>query len=96
MISLLHYSIFVLALWSYLMLQEGVPGTLVDLGNAGIKIWVLTGDKTETAINIGYSAGLLQQEMVLIKLQDFGQDTAALKHQLESLIGLFRQVTDLV
>ena len=74
-------------------LQDGVPQTLIDLGNAGIKLWVLTGDKTETAINIGYSAGLLTQEMVLIKLQDRGQDAAALKLQLESLIGLFRQVT---
>ena len=54
-------------------LQEGVKSTLIGLGNAGIKLWVLTGDKTETAINIGYSSGLLSQEMVLIKLQDTGQ-----------------------
>jgi len=27
--------------------------------DAGIKVWVLTGDKIETAINIGFSAGLL-------------------------------------
>jgi P-type E1-E2 ATPase len=27
--------------------------------NAGIKVWVLTGDKIETAIEIGYAAGLL-------------------------------------
>jgi phospholipid-transporting ATPase len=31
--------------------------------NAGIKVWVLTGDKIETAMNIGVSAGLLDQEM---------------------------------
>lgn len=30
---------------------------------AGIKVWVLTGDKIETAMNIGVSAGLLDQEM---------------------------------
>ena len=30
---------------------------------AGIKIWVLTGDKIETAVNIGYSCGLLNNEM---------------------------------
>jgi P-type E1-E2 ATPase len=30
---------------------------------AGIKVWVLTGDKIETAINIGYSSGLLDNEM---------------------------------
>jgi P-type E1-E2 ATPase len=40
-------------------LQEGVPETIVALKQAGIKVWVLTGDKVETAINIGYSAGLL-------------------------------------
>lgn len=31
--------------------------------NAGIKVWVLTGDKIETACNIGISAGLLDSEM---------------------------------
>ena len=30
---------------------------------ANIKIWVLTGDKQETAINIGYSCKLLTEEM---------------------------------
>jgi phospholipid-translocating ATPase len=31
-------------------LQEGVPETIADLKLAGIKIWVATGDKLETAI----------------------------------------------
>lgn len=31
-------------------LQEGVPETIADLKKAGIKIWVATGDKLETAI----------------------------------------------
>ena len=31
--------------------------------NIGIKVWVLTGDKVETAINIGLSAGLLDLDM---------------------------------
>lgn len=30
---------------------------------AGVKVWVLTGDKIETAMNIGYSAGLLDNKM---------------------------------
>jgi len=30
---------------------------------AGIKVWVLTGDKVETAINIGVSSGLLDENM---------------------------------
>jgi magnesium-transporting ATPase (P-type) len=33
------------------------------LKDAGIKVWVLTGDKVETAINIGYSCKLLNSEM---------------------------------
>lgn len=49
-------------------LQDGVPQTILDLGRAGVKIWVLTGDKMETAINIGYSARILGPEMVLIRL----------------------------
>lgn len=36
-------------------LQEKVPSTLQSLRKAGIKIWVLTGDKKETAINISES-----------------------------------------
>ncbi|XP_014251342.1 phospholipid-transporting ATPase ID [Cimex lectularius] len=44
-------------------LQEGVPQTVASLSSAGIKIWVLTGDKQETAINIGYSCQLLTDEM---------------------------------
>uniref|UniRef100_A0A8C1SYX0 Phospholipid-transporting ATPase n=1 Tax=Cyprinus carpio TaxID=7962 RepID=A0A8C1SYX0_CYPCA len=34
-------------------LQAGVPETIATLMKANIKIWVLTGDKQETAINIG-------------------------------------------
>ncbi|KAK9812802.1 hypothetical protein WJX72_004072 [[Myrmecia] bisecta] len=43
-------------------LQAGVPGCIEQLANAGIKIWVLTGDKLETAINIGYACSLLNNE----------------------------------
>uniref|UniRef100_A0A8C4RLT1 Phospholipid-transporting ATPase n=1 Tax=Erpetoichthys calabaricus TaxID=27687 RepID=A0A8C4RLT1_ERPCA len=41
-------------------LQEGVPETIEALQKAGIKIWVLTGDKQETAVNIAYSCKLLR------------------------------------
>ncbi|KAL9131949.1 MAG: hypothetical protein Q9217_000229 [Psora testacea] len=47
-------------------LQDGVPDTIALLGDAGIKLWVLTGDKVETAINIGFSCNLLSNEMDLI------------------------------
>lgn len=41
-------------------LQEGVPACIETLSKAGIKIWVLTGDKMETAINIAYGKSILQ------------------------------------
>lgn len=47
-------------------LQDGVPDTIALLGDAGIKLWVLTGDKVETAINIGFSCNLLSNDMDLI------------------------------
>jgi magnesium-transporting ATPase (P-type) len=47
-------------------LQEGVPETIRALAQAGIKIWVCTGDKQETAINIGYSCKLLTAKMTLL------------------------------
>ena len=36
-------------------LQDGVPETIANLILGGVKVWVLTGDKQETAINIGNS-----------------------------------------
>jgi phospholipid-translocating ATPase len=44
-------------------LQDGVPEAIANLAKANIKIWVLTGDKQETAINIGYSSKLLVEDM---------------------------------
>nr|POE83135.1 putative phospholipid-transporting atpase 9 [Quercus suber] len=44
-------------------LQNGVPECIDKLAQAGIKIWVLTGDKMETAINIGFACCLLRQGM---------------------------------
>ena len=49
-------------------LQEGVPETLCALREAGIVVWVLTGDKQETAINIAYSCRLFSQDMEVIKI----------------------------
>ena len=36
-----------------LAVQDGVPDTIEQIRKAGIKLWVLTGDKLETAKNIG-------------------------------------------
>jgi len=37
------------------MLQENVPECIDDFRKAGINVWMLTGDKFETAENIGFS-----------------------------------------
>lgn len=55
-------------------LQDGVPETIAALLQADINVWVLTGDKQETAINIGYSCKLLSQGMQLIILNENGLD----------------------
>ena len=47
-------------------LQDGVPDTIHTLQTAGIKIWVLTGDRQETAINIGMSCKLISEDMTLL------------------------------
>nr|XP_056704162.1 phospholipid-transporting ATPase IC [Euleptes europaea] len=55
-------------------LQDGVPETISKLAKADIKIWVLTGDKKETAENIGYSCELLTDETKIY----YGEDISAL------------------
>jgi magnesium-transporting ATPase (P-type) len=44
-------------------LQDQVADTIQFMKSTGIKVWVLTGDKVETAMNIGVSAGLLDKDM---------------------------------
>lgn len=49
-------------------LQESVPDTILALREAGIQVWVLTGDKPETAVNIGYACRLLEEEDLVINM----------------------------
>ena len=51
-------------------LQNAVPETIAMLEDAGIKLWVLTGDKRETAIEIGYSSKVLTPKMHLVEVAD--------------------------
>ena len=46
-------------------LQDDVDKAISAMKKAGIKVWVLTGDKVETAINIGFSCQLLNDKMEL-------------------------------
>ncbi|CAF1201267.1 unnamed protein product [Adineta ricciae] len=51
-------------------LQDGVPQCIERLARAGIKIWVLTGDKVETAYNIGLSCRLLTNDMEIYIIEE--------------------------
>ncbi|KAI6214393.1 Phospholipid-transporting ATPase [Aphelenchoides besseyi] len=65
-------------------LQDGVPETISKLSQANIKIWVLTGDKTETAINIGYSCQLLTEDMKEVFIVD-GKKEIEVEIQLKDI-----------
>ena len=47
-------------------LQQDVGPTIQILKEAGIQIWVLTGDKIETAINVALSCNLLNEQMMRV------------------------------
>ena len=70
-------------------LQDGVPDTIALLADAGIKLWVLTGDKVETAINIGFSCNLLSNEMDLIVFKVQEDSSAAAEAELDRHLASF-------
>ncbi|PSK42933.1 hypothetical protein B9Z65_6887 [Elsinoe australis] len=55
-------------------LQHGVPEAIDKLRRANIKMWMLTGDKRETAINIGHSCRLIKDYSTVTVLdRELGQ-----------------------
>lgn len=71
-------------------LQDKVPETIKFMREAGMKLWVLTGDKRETAENIGYSANLLDRNMDVVHIE--GRSSESIRKQLDDC--LKRHVTD--
>ncbi|KAK6121579.1 hypothetical protein DH2020_044674 [Rehmannia glutinosa] len=72
-------------------LQQGVPEAIESLRMAGIKVWVLTGDKQETAISIGYSSKLLTSKMTQIVINNNSKDSC--KKSLEDALLLCKKLT---
>ncbi|KAK0901307.1 phospholipid transporting ATPase [Friedmanniomyces endolithicus] len=70
-------------------LQDGVPDAIQLLAQAGIKLWVLTGDKVETAINIGFSCNLLNNDMELIVLKVDDENVQAAEGTLDQELAKF-------
>jgi len=65
-------------------LQDGVPDTIATLARAGIKIWVLTGDKQETAENIAFACQLLRTDMQLNRV--VADSPAAVRAELKDAL----------
>lgn len=65
-------------------LQDQVPETIEFMRNANIKVWVLTGDKVDTAKNIGYSCRLLTQEGM--QLLEYPKDYSDLLNETQKLL----------
>mmetsp|Transcript_16190 Transcript_16190/g.13764 ORF Transcript_16190/g.13764 Transcript_16190/m.13764 type:complete len:95 (-) Transcript_16190:1279-1563(-) len=68
-------------------LQDDVGHCLSKFREADIKVWMLTGDKVETAINIGYSCHLLQKHMTLLRVLEKTEKEvgASLSKHLETI-----------
>ncbi|KAI5343062.1 hypothetical protein L3X38_010938 [Prunus dulcis] len=72
-------------------LQQGVPEAIESLRTAGIQVWVLTGDKQETAISIGYSSKLLTRKMTQIIINSSSKDSC--RRSLEDAVLMSKKLT---
>jgi len=52
------------------LLQDNVKSCIEDFKAANMKVWMLTGDKGETAENIGKSCGIIDSAMTLLKVKE--------------------------
>ncbi|KAI0064385.1 phospholipid-translocating P-type ATPase [Artomyces pyxidatus] len=73
-------------------LQEGVPDAIEMLHQAGIKLWILTGDKVQTAIEIAFSCNLLKNDMEIMILSADNIDGARVQieaglNKIASILG---------
>ncbi|KAG8160657.1 hypothetical protein KVR01_008921 [Diaporthe batatas] len=69
-------------------LQRGVPETIDKLRRANIKIWMLTGDKRETAINIAHSARICLPESEVYILDAAQGDLEAQMREIMEDLGI--------
>ncbi|KAI8447975.1 putative aminophspholipid translocase, partial [Phakopsora pachyrhizi] len=72
-------------------LQDGVPESIQELKQAGIKVWVATGDKLETAVAIGRTCNLITPDMNLIVVRGgaYGTKASAYEQIRRALVDFF-------
>ncbi|KAK3611089.1 hypothetical protein CHS0354_000095 [Potamilus streckersoni] len=68
-------------------LQDSVPETIFNLRRAGIKVWVLTGDKQETAIEVAHASKLFDEslEMIVINTNNLEETKDLIEHHLQGI-----------
>ena len=75
-------------------LQDEVYETLQDFSKAGIKLWMLTGDKKNTAKSIALSCGLIDDQNFNILEIEEGLNKAELESKLNELVERFNNIID--
>lgn len=66
-----------------------MPETIRSLLAADIRVWVLTGDKRETAVNIAQSSGLCTKSTYLFILDDSNHDVVLAKlRNFNAMVGV--------
>eukprot|EP00743_Colponemidia_sp_Colp-15_P004618 GILK01004978.1.p1 GENE.GILK01004978.1~~GILK01004978.1.p1 ORF type:complete len:825 (-),score=177.01 GILK01004978.1:1009-3483(-) len=73
-------------------LQDGVPECIVALQRANMYVWMLTGDKLETAVNIGMSCRLINSNMKQCKVDH--PDSKFVRSTLESFQNYLDSASD--
>ncbi|KAH6800420.1 ATPase E1-E2 type family protein / haloacid dehalogenase-like hydrolase family protein [Perilla frutescens var. hirtella] len=80
-------------------LQKGVPECIDKLAQAGLKIWLLTGDKKETAVNIGFACSLLRHDMKQLHLsssKEYTSNHLQVKDVREEILGQLQSFNKLI
>lgn len=70
-------------------LQDSVPATISTLMKANIKIWMLTGDRFETAVSTAFLSSLVEAKTVQLLL--LTPETEAINNSLDNFIALIME-----
>ena len=73
-------------------LQDQVPQILKELRGAEIAVWMITGDKLETAEHIGYSSNIFNKNTHLFRFAD--QDTTKIKKKIAYVIKTINEMAE--
>ena len=67
-----------------------MPETIEEFRDAGIHVWMLTGDKMETAENIGLSSRMFNEDMTIFRINTVDKETT--KNKLELALEIIKNI----